>query len=388
MSLEESAQMQYYRLKDGGVFPLHNREQVRDATLGYETYGELNAAKDNAILIFHALSGTAHVSGLNPVGPDNEFWDEECHAGWWDSFVGPGRAIDTDRYFVICCNYLGGCYGSTGPASINPDSGKPYGGGFPHVSAADIVDSQVELLDHLGIDRLHAVIGPSIGGLLCLSLATRHPDRVDTVISIGSALEISALQRIVIFEQVLAIENDPNFNGGNYYDGAPPNRGLTLARMISHKTFISLRTLERRARREVAKFDDHLAWYRIGSPLESYMLHQGLKFVNRFDANTYLRILEVWQKFDALGDAGVTDTDELFKPCKNQNWLIFSIDSDVCFYPDQQMQLARSLRAADVPYMHITVHSEKGHDSFLLEPGLYTPHLQYALGGGIVEHHA
>lgn len=386
MSEPESIQMQFLKLSD--PFNLSSGQQLRGGQLGYETYGELNAEKNNAILVFHALSGTPHLTGENEDGPKNQYWNEECHDGWWDAFVGSGKAIDTDRYFVICCNYIGGCYGSTGPASTDPETGEPYGGSFPHVRAVDIVDTQVELLDALGIDRLHAVIGPSIGGLLCLTLATRHPDRVNIVISIGSALEISPLQRIVIFEQVLAVENDPNFNGGNYYDGDPPKSGLSLARMISHKTFISLKTLERRARREVAKFDDQLSWYTMDSPLESYMLHQGLKFVDRFDANTYLRILEVWQKFDAFADAGVTESRELFARCKRQQWLIFSIDSDVCFYPDQQTQLAKGLREADVPYMHITVHSEKGHDSFLLEPGLYTPHLQFALGGGVETHNA
>lgn len=388
MSLPESIEMQFLKMNGGEPFTLSSGQQLPGAELGYETYGELNAAKDNAILVFHALSGTPHLTGENTEGPKNRFWNDECHTGWWDAFVGPAKAIDTDKYFVICCNYLGGCYGSTGPASTNPETGKPYGSAFPHVGAADVVDSQVGLLDELGIDRLHAVIGPSIGGLLCLSLATRHPDRVNIVISIGSALEISALQRIVIFEQALAIENDPNFKGGDYYDAEPPDRGLALARMISHKTFISLRTLERRARREVAKFNDALAWYKVQSPLESYMLHQGRKFVDRFDANTYLRILEIWHTFDAFGDAGFTEARELFARSKKQQWLIFSIDSDVCFYPDQQLQLAKGLREADVPYMHITVHSEKGHDSFLLEPGLYTPHLQFALGGGVEEHHA
>ena len=170
-------------------------------------------------------------------------------------------------------------------------------------------------------------------------------------------------------KQALAIENDTHFKGGDYYDGESPNRGLALARIISHKTFISLGTLERRARREVATFDDRFSWYRIGSPVESYMMHQGLKFVDRFDANTYLRILEVWQKFNPFRDAGVTESRELFEDCKHQQWLIFSIDSDVCFYPEQQVELANALREAGVPHMHITVHSEKGHDSFFAGAG-------------------
>ncbi|MEM0968121.1 MAG: homoserine O-acetyltransferase [Verrucomicrobiota bacterium] len=371
-----------YTFRDGGFIPA--------LELAYETYGILSASGDNAILVFHALSGTPHMAGINeegPTGPAAALWTEECHQGWWESFVGPGKALDTDRYFVICANYVGGCYGSTGPASINPRTGKPYGSSFPHISAADIVDSQVLLLDHLGIQKLRAVVGASIGGLLSLSFATLYPERTEIVVSLASALEISVLQKLVIFEQALAIENDAHFLGGDYYDGPHPESGLRLARMISHKTFISLKTLARRARKDIGSFDDALKWYNTVSPLESYMLYQGQKFVKRFDANTYLRILEIWHTFHPLRDREVESMDELFAPCRKQQWLVFSIDSDVCFYPDQQAQLATALRKADVPHMHITVHSEKGHDSFLLEPGLFTPHLQFALDGGIEEHH-
>ncbi len=387
--IAQNGQIQTLTLNGGDAFELASGAVLKDTKIAYETYGELNEAKDNAILVFHALSGTQHLTGMNEMGPEDDcpWWTDECHEGWWDAFVGPGKAINTKKYFVICANYLGGCYGSSGPASISPETGKPYGASFPSVGAADIVRSQVQILDAYGIQKLRAVIGPSIGGLLTLSFATLYPDRVGIVIPVASALEVSLLQKIVIFEQVLAIENDQHFKGGDYYEDEPPNRGLALARMISHKTFVSLRTMERRARREIAKFDDALAWYRVESPLESYLLHHGLKFVNRFDANTYLRVLEIWQKFDAFHDTGTTTARELFSKCKHQQWLIFSIDSDVCFYPDQQLHLAKSLREADVPNMHITVHSEKGHDSFLLEPGLYSPHLQFALGGGILEHH-
>ncbi|MEZ5301533.1 MAG: homoserine O-acetyltransferase [Verrucomicrobiales bacterium] len=312
----------------------------------------------------------------------SERWTEECQTGWWDGFVGPGKALDTDRFFVICANYLGGCYGSTGPSSPDPESGQPYGSRFPHIAFPDIVDSQIRLLDHLGIGRLHAAVGASIGGMLCTSLATRHPDRVRIVIPIASGISVSPLQRVQNFEQIFAIETDANFNRGDYYGGAPPNQGLALARMISHKTYISLRTLERRARRELRQSTDDLSWYEVTRPHESYMLHQGGKFVKRFDANTYLRIMDAWQRFDAAADAGADDSAGLFARCKDQRYLIFSIDCDVCFYPDQQAETVRALNRAGVPNIHITVHSEKGHDSFLLEPELYTPHLVYALNGG------
>ncbi|MFT4637384.1 MAG: homoserine O-acetyltransferase [Verrucomicrobiales bacterium] len=370
--------------KHAAPFQLSGGAMLPEFDLAYEIYGEMNAAKDNVVLLFHALSGSQHAAGENSdpdkvLGP---LWNQECHPGWWDAFIGPGLAVDTDRFCVICVNYLGGCYGSTGPGSTDPRTSKPYGASFPQVNASDIVDSQLALLDHLGIAQLHAVIGNSVGGLLALNLATRYPDRVSVVIPVATAIEVSHLQHLLILEQVLAIENDPHFNGGDYYEGTTPDRGLALARMISHKTFISLRTIQKRARREVVKQEeDQLSWYKIESPLESYMLHQGNKFVARFDANTYLRILDVWQKFNLLKQTEAESYTDIFSKCRHQKYLVFSISSDVCFYPDQQQALVSKLKAAKVKNMYITVHSEKGHDSFLLEPELYTPHLHYALNG-------
>lgn len=231
-------------------------------TLAYQIYGEMNAAKDNVVLLFHALSGSQHAAGINtdPDGILGPLWTGECQKGWWDAFIGPKRAVDTNRFCVVCVNYLGGCYGSTGPASTNPEDGKPYGAQFPQVNASDIVDSQLALLDHLGVERLHAVIGNSVGGLLALNLATRYPERVSIVIPVATAIQVSHLQHLLVLEQILAIENDPDFHGGDYYEGRTPDRGLALARMISHKTFISLRTIQRRARREVVRPDDQLSW--------------------------------------------------------------------------------------------------------------------------------
>lgn len=352
-------------------------------TLAYEMYGELNKARDNAILVFHALSGNQHAAGYNRFvkGVEN-YWTEECQVGWWDDFIGPKKALDTTKYCVICANYIGGCYGSTGPSSISPKTKKPYGSSFPRITMSDIVDSQIRLLDHLKIKKLHAVIGGSIGGLLCLTLATRYPDRVSIVIPIASGLEISTLQRIHTFEQIYAIESDPHFRKGNYYNGTPPDNGLALARMISHKTFISLKTLQQRARSEITQSNkNEFSWYQLTSPLESYMLHQGRKFVQRFDANTYLRIADCWQRFDLLEGTGEKKLSDLFSRCQHQQFLIFSISSDVCFYPDEQNAMASVLKRTNVPHVHITVHSDKGHDSFLLEPELYTPHLVYALEG-------
>ncbi|MBT8164727.1 MAG: homoserine O-acetyltransferase [Acidimicrobiia bacterium] len=349
-------------------------------TLAYEQYGELNAERDNAILVFHALTGSQHAAGRTDSVPGvGDRWTAECQTGWWDPFIGPGRALDTDRFAVFCVNYLGGCYGSTGPASENPETGTPYGGSFPEVSVDDIVNSQLRLLDELGIESLHAVIGASLGALMCLSLATRFPDRVDLVVPIAGGLEVTALQFIHNFEQVNAIVNDPSFQGGDYYAGQRPDQGLALARMIGHKTFVSLAAMEDRARSEVVDPHEASEYIHITHPIESYLWHQGQKFVQRFDANSYLRLMEAWQGFDLLASVGAESFQEALRPCKNQSFMVFSIDSDVCFYPEEQERMMRVLKSAGVPARRITVHSEKGHDSFLLEPSLFAPHLRQTL---------
>jgi homoserine O-acetyltransferase len=287
--------------------------------------------------------------------------------------------MDTTKFFIICANYLGGCYGSTGPSCINPLTQKPYGRAFPAVRLADIVASQLKLLDHLGVGRLHAAVGSSVGGLLALSLASQYPDRVKNIVSIGSGYRTSMLHRILNFEQIFAIESDPHFLGGNYYENSPPDRGLALARMIGHKTFVSLSTLEKRARREIRRAEDNLSWYDLSNSVESYMTHQGAKFVKRFDANSYLRIMDAWQWFDLVQEAEAESLESLLQRCRDHRFLIFSIDSDGCFLPSEQADLERILTENGVPNTHITVHSDKGHDSFLLEPLLFTPHLSYML---------
>jgi homoserine O-acetyltransferase len=364
-------------------FRLRSGEELPEATMAFETWGELNEDASNAIVVFHALSGSHHLAGFNPAIPGvDDLWQPEMQEGWWNDFVAPGKAFDTDRYFVICANYLGGCYGSTGPSSIDPRTGEPYGATFPHVTAADQVDFIGRLLDHFGIRTLHAVVGPSVGGLVALSLATLRPERVRHVISIASGFKTTVLNRLILFEQILAIENDPYFHGGNYYGKGRPDYGLALARMISHKTFVHIDAFERRARREVIPENEMLAWYDVRDQFQSYMLGQGKKFVKRFDANTYLRIIDMWSHYNAIAEAGVPDLSSLFGACREagQKWLIFSIDSDFCFYPEEQLELAGYLTEAEIDNTHITVHSDKGHDSFLLEPHLYTPHIDWMLG--------
>jgi homoserine O-acetyltransferase len=376
-------------------FVFSNGRTLRHARLGYETYGKLSEAKDNVILLFHALSGSQHAGGTNTVGPgtDNPYWNEECHLGWWDPFIGPGKALNTRRFFIICINYLGGCYGSTGPASIDPETGKPYGSSFPDPTISDIVESQLRLLDDLGISKLLAVVGASMGGFAVLDFAVRHPDRVHCVIPIATGLRATVLAKAMNLEQIYAIEEDTRFRGGDYYDGPPPHSGLTLARMISHKTFVSLSLMETRAKREIRQPDDVLSGYKIQHQVESYILHQGRKFVRRFDANTYLRIIKAWQSFDLPRRVANGDVTRTLKRCRKQVWVLFSINSDVCFFPEEQVEIADALKANGIDYQHITVHSEKGHDSFLLEPDLYSPYIGYKLnsihdaisevGGGI-----
>ena len=359
---------------------LTSGETFGPVTLAYETHGKLNKTGDNAILVFHALTGSHHVAGITPKIPTvGDRWNAACQTGWWDDFVGPGKAIDTDRFFVVCANYFGGCYGSTGPSSINPKTDKPYGGSFPHVRFSDIVDSQIPLLDHLGVSTLHAVVGASLGGVLALNFATRHPERVTHVIPIACGIKASILSRAHNLEQILAIENDANFKDGNYYDSEPPRRGLALARMISHKTFVSLHVIEERAQNRFEQENDEFSWYKIRSPLASFLLHQGRKLVERFDANSYIQLIAAWSDFDILKDAGAADYAELFSRCAHQNYLVISIDDDVCFYPGEQEEIRDRLLDAQVKCTYLTVHSKKGHDSFLLEPDLYTAAIRSAL---------
>jgi homoserine O-acetyltransferase len=359
---------------------LRNGYRLAPVTIAYEQYGDLNEDRSNAVLVFHALTGSQHAAGINEEVPGVDGrWTRDIHNGWWDGFIGPGKALDTNKVAVICANYIGSCYGSTGPSTLDPTTGKRYGSTFPRIDLADVVDSQIALLDHLGIDRLHAVTGGSVGGLMALSLATRYPERVEVVIPIAAGLGVTALQRIHNFEQSLAIENDPMFNGGDYYNGPRPDRGLSLARMIGHKTFVSLHAMEERARSEVVDRDETGGYVQITNPLESYMWHQGASFVERFDANSYLHIMELWQTFDLLAQAGVESLDELLRRCRDQRFMVFSIDSDVCFYPDEQEELASALKQAGVPVRRITVHSDRGHDAFLVEPELFAPHLRDSL---------
>ncbi len=237
----------------------------------------------------------------------------------------------------------------------------------------------MRLVDRLGIDVLHAGIGPSTGGMAVLDLAVMFPERVRNVVVVAAGMEVTPLQRIHNFEQIQAIANDPRFERGDYPPGTELE-GMKIARQINHKTFVSLRTLRRRARNTVAEASG-VPWYGVNHPIESYMRHQGRKFAARFDANSYLRILDAWSQFDLAAAAGAGSLREAFERCRDQRFLIFSINSDVCYYPEEQGDLMATLEEAGVSCMRIIVHSDKGHDSFLLEPALFHPHLTFLLEG-------
>ena len=355
-------------------FKMRSGDLLPEVRLAYEIHGDISPERDNVILLFHALTGSQHVAGFTPSVEGVNRWVEENQTGWWEGFVGPGLGVDTDRFAVLCVNYLGGCYGTTGPASIDPRTGTRYGPKFPPLHLTDIVESQLPLLEHLGITRLKAVAGASVGALLSVSLAAHYPDLVENVIILAGGLAGTTLHRMYNFEQKLAIFNDPNFNGGNYHDGEFPAAGLALARIISHKAFVSLDAIRERARNEIV---DHP---NVTHPVESYFWRQGQKLVTRFDPNSYLRIIDSWSNYDLVEDTGTESYVEALIPCRHQSWHVFTIDTDVCFYPAEQAGLVAALTEAGVPVEWVQVTSPKGHDSFLTEPHLFEEALRKALG--------
>jgi len=327
---------------------------LKGITVAYETYGALNDAKDNAILICHALSGDSHVTRHDP----------EDDPGWWDIVVGPGKAIDTDRYFVICSNVLGGCRGTTGPHSRNPATGKLYGADFPTVTAGDMVEAQRRLIDHLEINRLLAVIGGSMGGHQTLTWAINYPDRVAGVVTLAtsSRLTTQALAFDVVGRN--AIRRDPDFKGGQYLDEhTTPAVGLALARMLGHITYLSpegMRTKfgENRLqpRELVTEFEKQFS-------VGSYLAYQGDKFVERFDANSYIKLSQAMDLFD-IGETPEKIADHLApSQCR---WLIISFTSDWLFPPSQSQDLTHALIALGKPVSYCNVVSSCGHDAFLL----------------------
>ncbi len=338
--------------------PLHLRSgQILERfTLAYETYGTLNADASNAILICHALSGDAHVAGYHTDDPDEK-------PGWWDDAVGPGKMFDTGRFFVICSNVIGGCQGSTGPSSIAPD-GKPYGSRFPFVTVADMVAAQRHLLDYLGINRLFSVAGGSMGGMQALQWAVDFPDRVGSVLFLASTAR-SSTQNIA-FNEIgrQAIYSDPNWKSGDYYDGPYPDAGLAVARMVGHITYMSEFSLEQKFGRRTQSGGQLAYSFETDFAVESYLKHQGEKFVERFDANSYLYITKALDYYD-VSDGYGTMLDALSRvTCP---FLVVSISSDWLYTANQARELVDALTSLgrSVDYHHI--EASFGHDSFLVE---------------------
>jgi len=328
--------------------------RLPQVTVAYETYGELSPARDNAVLICHALSGDSHVARH----------DEEDDPGWWDIMVGPGKPIDTDRYFVICPNILGGCRGTTGPSTVNPETGRPYGQDFPTITIGDMVEVQRRLVDRLGITRLLAVVGGSMGGLLGLEWARRHPKAMLGVLPLATAPRLTS--QALAFDVVArnAILHDPDFHGGQYYDQATrPVTGLAIARMIGHITYLSREAM-------AEKFgSDRLAPQDVAVPFEqrftvgSYLGYQGAKFVDRFDANSYIALSTAMDLFDLGGSPW--ELAPVFQAC-DARWLVISFTSDWLFPPEQSRHVVDALAYTNKAVSYCSVASSCGHDALLL----------------------
>ena len=325
-------------------------------TLAYETYGEMNAQKSNCILIVHALSGDAHVAGRNH--PDDR------KPGWWDNMVGPGKAFDTSKYFVICSNIIGGCKGSTGPSSINPETAKPYGQDFPMVTIRDMVNAQKMLIDHLGIKQLLCVVGGSMGGMQVLQWVVAYPEMVRLAMPIATTARLSA--QAIAFDAVgrHAIMADPNWKHGNYYGGPIPSRGLGIARMIGHITYLSDRSMHEKFGRRLQDKScldyDFVTEYQV----ESYLNHQGDEFVKRFDANSYLYITKAMDYFDLAQPSGDL-RKELAKA--RSAFLVVSFSSDWLFPSYASKEIVSALRRNNIDVSYAEIQSDYGHDAFLLE---------------------
>jgi len=327
--------------------------------VAYETFGALDADGRNAVLVCHALSGDAHVA----TGPDADGAERE---GWWHGMVGPGQPIDTERHFVICSNVLGGCSGTTGPASIDPATGRRYGMRFPLVTIEDMVDVQARLLDALGVDRLAAVVGGSMGGMQALAWATRYPDRVTTVVADATTSRLGA--QAIAFNAVgrQAIVEDPHFHSGDYYEtDSQPDSGLAIARMVGHITYLSDESMHAKFGRRLREGDDYAYEFVSEFEVETYLAYQGARFVERFDANTYLHMTKAMDYFDLRGEAA-TLADALRGV--RSRFLVTSFSSDWLFTTAQAKQLVAALRMVDAEVWFSEIESAYGHDAFLLEP--------------------
>jgi homoserine O-acetyltransferase len=341
------------KLRSGATLPAYE--------IAYETYGTLNAAKSNAVLVCHALNASHHVAGY--------YEGDEKNIGWWDNLVGPGKPLDTNRFFVVGSNYIGSCFGSTGPASINPASGKPWGADFPVVTVEDWVEAQARLAERLGIERFAAVMGGSLGAMQALQWTLSYPERVRHALVIAAAPKLSAQN--IAFNEVArqAIMTDPDFHGGHYYDhGVVPARGLRIARMIGHITYLSndamMEKFGRVLRRGALGFD-----FGTDFEIESYLRYQGEKFSSYFDANTYLRITKALDYFDPAADFGGDLTKALARA--KAAFLVVSFKSDWRFAPERSREIVRALLDNRRIASYLEIDAPGGHDAFLLEDARY-----------------
>jgi len=342
----QSATLRGVRLQSGFTFD--------EIEVAYQTLGTLSAKRDNAILVCHALSGTAHVAGLHP---------RTGRPGWWDFHVGPGKAIDTDKFFVICSNVLGGCDGTTGPMSPRPGNGKPYGMDFPEIALGDMVSVQAKLMEHLGIPRLFAAIGGSMGGMQALAWAVQFPERVRVCVPIATCSSHNAMQ--IAFNEIgrHAIITDPNWNDGNYTPDHGPKHGLAVARMVGHVTYLSEYAMTRKFGRTLQPPVSADAAGAGPFSVGSYLHHQGESFVSRFDPNSYICLTKALDQFDLFGGR---PPEEVLRNVIAR-FLVVSFASDWLYPPAQSRELVRQLKRARVAATYINLETLYGHDSFLIE---------------------
>jgi homoserine O-acetyltransferase len=333
---------------------------IQPVDVAYETYGTLNPARSNAILILHALSGDAHAAGIPR---------ESGKPGWWDNMIGPGKAFDTDKYFVICSNVLGGCRGTTGPSSIHPATGAPYAMTFPGITIADMVRLQKMLVDSLGIQRLLSLSGGSMGGMQTLQWAVAYPEAVVSAIPIATTARHSAQQ--IAFDEVgrQAIMADPDWNQGNYYDRNPPARGLSVARMVGHITYMSDESMREKFGRRLRDKDKFGFDFSVDFEVESYLRYRGTQFVARFDANSYLYITKALDYFDLA--EGYGSLTEAFRNTPTR-FLVISFTSDWLYPSYQSLEIVKALRGLNRDVAYCELASNYGHDAFLVDVGEQT----------------
>jgi homoserine O-acetyltransferase len=332
---------------------LESGDKLGPITLSYETYGKLNSQKSNAILIAHALSGDSHAAGIS---------NKDGSSGWWDNLIGPEKGIDTNKYFVICSNVIGGCKGSTGPASINPQTGKNYGTDFPLVTIGDMVQAQSRLVDYLGIKKLLSVIGGSMGGMQVLQWMVSYPERIQSAIPIATTLKHTPQQ--IAFNEVgrQAVMADPNWRNGDYYDSMPPANGLAVARMIGHITYMSDTSMAEKFGRRFCS-DKESFKFSADFEVEGYLRYRGDNFVKRFDANSYLYITKAIDYFNILNGHSL---GSVFKGLRVKV-LVLSFKSDWLYPAYQSQEIVKACKLAGVDTSYCEINSKYGHDAFLLE---------------------